>query len=146
MRQSAVFKILRCPFAGCPQHQSGSRGGVSTKTALVNHIKISHKNHTHLADLRLCQEANVHICGICACSVYGTKKKLEQHFRASHPNQRTESNTDLCSKHFIGELPLNYDDKWSDALQYIMDNLQPDPATFRAGLMEKNKRRAALPL
>ena len=132
-----VFKFLTCPFHGCPQHRDGKRGGLSSRAALIEHIRCSHKSHVHCADIRTCQEANVHICGLCLCSVYSSRKKLEQHCRVKHSNKRTQTNTSICREHLMGTQALNCDDRWGEALRFIQDNLQPDPATFRSGLTEK---------
>ena len=104
----AVFKRLSCPFSGCPQHTQGRRKGIGTRSGLIQHITTMHKNHIHLADMQLCQLANVHICQQCDCEVFPNEEKLLEHKRAVHPNSRVASNINICRRYLQGPQSLNY--------------------------------------
>ena len=122
---------------GCPQHRQGKRKGVSTKAALVNHIKTAHPTDIHRADMQLCQEVNVHICPQCPCAVFHNEKKLANHHRTHHQNTRVSTNKQLCKTFIQGATEPNYVPIWEQALKFILTKYAPDPATFRSGVAEK---------
>ena len=120
----------------CPQHAGGHRHGFSKRKALVNHIRSAHSSNLHLADLQICQLANLHTCTQCNDTIFSSEKKLISHMKAAHPDSRTTSNIQLCTKHIQGALPPNYNPIWPQALQFISCNIAPDPANFRSGVSE----------
>ena len=99
---SAVFKHLTCPVVGCPHHSTGERSGINSRAALIQHIHSTHPSNFHLADLRICQEANLHPCPQCDCKVFCSKKKLQQHHRQHHNNTRFATTSELCLAHIVG--------------------------------------------
>ena len=124
-------------MTGCPHNIARKRSGISTKGALINHIRASHSTDIHLANIQLCQEVNVHICAQCPCEVFHSAKKLAQHQKNQHPNRRTASNHHLCTQFIQGPVEPNYVPRWDRGLQFIADHLKPDPTTFRSGVAEK---------
>ena len=132
-----MFKFLECPVPNCPHHATGHRGGLPTRSSLINHIASSHQHQLHLADQQYCQLANIHICHLCPAAVFSSAKKLAQHNRKHHPNSRTSTNLSICTSQLQGTIPPNYAPSWKEALQFINLNFAPNPASFRSGLQEK---------
>jgi len=129
-----TFKFLKCPIPSCPHSPEGVRTDISSKSALIHHIKSMHSTHFHLADMQICQTANLHACSQCDCAIYTSKKTLAHHHRTKHHDSRTTTNLDLCLKHIQGKLPPNYNPIWEKGLEFIYSNIAPDPASFRAGV------------
>ena len=116
----------------CPHSPEGVRTDISSKSALIQHIKSMNSTHFHLADMQICQMANLHTCSQCDCVIY-----TAQDHRTNHHDSRTTTNLDLCLKHIQGKLPPNYNPIWEKGLECIYSSIAPDPASFRVGVCGK---------
>ena len=75
-------KFLKCPIPDCPHAPGGQCNDITSKTALINHVKSMHSTQFHLADMQIYQTVNLHACPQCDCATYISEKKLAQHHRA----------------------------------------------------------------
>ena len=129
----SISSFMKCVFLQCcnlyPHHSSGEWLDINSQAAFIQHIHSTHSENFHLANLRLCQEANIstHVPNVIARSSAATKSS-----NATIPQQHA-TNTDLCLAHIVGENPPNYTLVWSQALN---DNIKPDPVNFRTGLQD----------
>ena len=96
-----------------------------------------HALHFRLADIQICQATNLHVCTQCNCAIFTSENTLAQHHGTKHHDSQITTNLDLCIKHIQGELPPNQNLMWDKGLQFIHDNIAPDPASFWSGVCEK---------
>ena len=87
--------------------------------------------------MRICLQANIHVCPQCSCAAYCSAKKLQHYHREKHLDTRTVTNLTLCPKHTHGTLLPNHNPIWDKALQFFDNNISPDPANFRSGVHGK---------
>ena len=96
-----------------------------------------HANHLHLADMDICSKVGIHICPQCDHTIFDDKRQLQDHIRLTHSRTRAVTNTFLCNKYIRSTHASTLTPAWNSGLQFIATHLDPDPASFRTGLVEK---------
>jgi hypothetical protein len=123
---------VKLPCLGVPSSLHGALQGkgISTRTALIHHLKSAHPHDLHKIDTPICHSCNIHDCLSCPCEVFATAKGLANHCLTVHPHLRTHDNLHLFANLIQGSHSPNYNPSWDQALQFIHGNLQPDPGNF----------------